>query len=150
MIWCMIPEIPGTTDRIFCYFKPFFALLPPNNPKSQNFGKIKKSSGDIITLHMCTINDNHMMYGSWDMECDGRNFLSFWTVFAILLPWQPKKSKFWQTERNAWGYHNFTQVYQKSWSYCYLDMMCNECNCYFLFWAIFCPFTSLATQKVKI
>ena len=60
----MIPEIPGTTDRTFCYFKPFFALLPPNNPKSQNFEKIKKSPGDIITLHMCAINDNHIMYGS--------------------------------------------------------------------------------------
>ena len=37
--------------------------------------------GDIIILYMCTINDNHMMYGSWDMERNGHNFLSFWTLF---------------------------------------------------------------------
>ena len=29
-------------------------------------------SGEII-LEMCTINENHMRYGSWDMERDGQN-----------------------------------------------------------------------------
>ena len=43
---------------------------------------MKKMPGDIIILHMYTINDNHMMYGSWDMERDKQNFLSFWTVFC--------------------------------------------------------------------
>ena len=47
----------------------FFALLPLhpltllNNPKNQNFEKMKKNSRDII-LHKCTINDNHMIYDS--------------------------------------------------------------------------------------
>ena len=27
---------------------------------------MKKASGDTIILHMCTINENRMMYGSWD------------------------------------------------------------------------------------
>ena len=48
-------------------FCPFY---PPNNPKNENFAKMKNAPGDIIILHMCTINDNDMMYGSWDMECD--------------------------------------------------------------------------------
>ena len=39
-----------------------FALLPSNNPKNQNFEKKKKTPSDIIILHMCTINDSHMMY----------------------------------------------------------------------------------------
>ena len=26
--------------------------------------QMKKTPGDIIILHMCTINDTHMMYGS--------------------------------------------------------------------------------------
>ena len=26
VIWCMIPGIQGTTDKIFCHFGPFFAL----------------------------------------------------------------------------------------------------------------------------
>ena len=41
-----------------CYFSfwLFFAFLPPNRPKNQNFRKWKKMPGDIILLHMCTIN----------------------------------------------------------------------------------------------
>ena len=34
------------------------------HPKNQNLKKMKKATGDIIILHMCTINDNHMVYGS--------------------------------------------------------------------------------------
>ena len=30
--------------------------------ENQNFEKMKKIPGDIIILHMCTINENHMMY----------------------------------------------------------------------------------------
>ena len=66
----MVPQIWSATDRIFCHFGLFFVLLPPNNPKNQNFEKMKKKKQktkkprDIIMLHMFTINDNHMMYGS--------------------------------------------------------------------------------------
>ena len=35
-----------------------------NNPKNKNFEKMKKMPGYIIILHLCIINDNHMMYGS--------------------------------------------------------------------------------------
>ena len=49
-------------DRIFCHFGPFFDHLPPNNPENQNFEKIKNTPGNMI-LHMCTINDNRIMYG---------------------------------------------------------------------------------------
>ena len=30
------------------------------------------------------------------------------------------------------------------------DMVCDRCNCYFSFWAVFCPFTPLTAQKFKI
>ena len=61
-----VPEISSMRDRIFCHFGPFLSLLPPNNPKYQNFEKMKKKKtpGDIIILHMCTIHDNPMMDGS--------------------------------------------------------------------------------------
>ena len=29
-------------------------------------------------------------------------------------------------------------------------MACDGCNCYFSFWAIFCPFTPLTARKMKI
>ena len=40
----------------------FLSFQPPDNPENQNF-KIE-TPADIIILHICTINDNHMMYGS--------------------------------------------------------------------------------------
>ena len=33
---------------------------------------MKKAPGDIIILHMCTKNYDHMMNGSLDMVCDRR------------------------------------------------------------------------------
>ena len=62
----MVPEMWSTTDKIFCHFGPFFALfLPrPSNSENQNFEKLKKTPGDIIILHMYTVTDNQMMYGS--------------------------------------------------------------------------------------
>ena len=48
--------------------------------------------------------------------------------FCVLLP---KKRK------NAWRYH-FTKMHQKSWLYVLnCSSMYDECNFYFLFWAIF-------------
>ena len=29
VIWCMVPEISSATDKLFCHFGLFFALLPP-------------------------------------------------------------------------------------------------------------------------
>ena len=68
--------------QFYVILEDFLHFHPPNNPKNQNFEKMKKPRRDITTLQLCTINDNHMMYGSWDMECDKHNFLSFWTVFC--------------------------------------------------------------------
>ena len=108
IIWCMVPEIWSKTSRVFfflffsfCHLDYFLHFYPPNNLKNQNFEIMKKPPGASITLNMCTINENHMMYGSWDMEHDRQNFLSFWTVFCPLLPWQPKESKFWKMKKTA-------------------------------------------------
>ena len=100
-----------------CHFLPFDS---PNNPKNQNFEKIKKplhilsfytcepqltitlcivseissatdgtfwkkrtkSPGDIINIHICTINKNHMIYDYWNMECNWQIFFSVWIIFC--------------------------------------------------------------------
>ena len=54
----MVPEISSATDRTFCHFGLFFALLPPpppNNPEIQSFEKMKKTPRDIVLLHMSDI-----------------------------------------------------------------------------------------------
>ena len=59
----MVSKIFSAPDRFFCHFGPCFDLLPPKNPENQNFKKMRKIPKDNIILHMCTINENHMMYG---------------------------------------------------------------------------------------
>ena len=52
---------------------------------------MQKFAGDIIILHVCTINDNHIMYVSWDMKRDGQNFMSFWTIYCLFTPLKTQK-----------------------------------------------------------
>ena len=72
-------------------FWPFTPPPPTPPPKLETFSLHKKSrfwknekmTGDIIFLHMCTINDDPMMYGFWDVECD-RFFCHLGPFFALL------------------------------------------------------------------
>ena len=55
-------------------FLSFWAILCPFSPlttqniKSLKLKKKKNAIRDIIILHICTINDNLLMYGSWYVE----------------------------------------------------------------------------------
>ena len=89
-------------------FWAIFVLSPTWRPIKPKFWKIKKIPGGIIILLMCTINDNHMMYGSWDME--GDRIFYFEPFFALLPPYGPRKSKFWN-KKNTYRYYRFTQLY---------------------------------------
>ena len=62
IIWWMFPEIWNAKDKIFCHFGPFFALLPHYWPRKLKFWKSVKTPGDIIFLHVCTINEDQMMH----------------------------------------------------------------------------------------
>ena len=55
-------------------------------------------------------------------------------------------------KKKTWSYHNFIKCTKNHdhMLYCSWDMTCDRCNCYFSFWAIFCPFTPLTAQKIKI
>ena len=57
-------SIWSVTDIIFCHFMPFFAFAPLLTPKFKIWKKCTKTPGDIILLHMSTINQDRMMYGS--------------------------------------------------------------------------------------
>ena len=57
-------SIWSVTDIIFCHFMPFFAFAPLLTPKIKIWKKCTKTPGDIILLHMSTINQDRMMYGS--------------------------------------------------------------------------------------
>ena len=50
--------------EFFVILDHFLTFYPSNNPKNQNFEKMKKKPGDIIILQMCTKIYDHMMYSS--------------------------------------------------------------------------------------
>ena len=135
--------------KFFVILDHFFSFFyPPNNPKNKNFEKMKITPRDIIILHKCTINGNHMMYGSRDMMHDRQNFLSFWTVFCPFTPLTTQKIKILKN----WKKHLEISSFYKNHDhmlYCSLDMVGNRFN-YFSFWALSCPFTSLTAKKIKI
>ena len=134
--WCTVPEIWSETGRIFLSFWAIFLpFQPPDNLENQNFEIEKKTSRYIIILHICTINDNHMVYGSWDMECTRQNLLSFSTIFTLSPSYGPRKLKFWKNEQYNWRCYHFTNEYHK-WQSHFLS-----------FWTIFCSFTPLNNPK---
>ena len=109
---------------------------------------------DIIILHMCAKNSDQMMYSSCDMVSDRCNcYFSFWAIFCCFTPLTAKKIKIlkkWKKgPRDIIILHMCTKIYDQimygSW-----DMVHDRCNCYFSFWAIFCPFAHLTAQKIKI
>ena len=59
-------------------------FLPFLDPENQNFQKTGKNNWRYY--HFTNISNSHMMYGSSDMECNGQNFLSSWTIFYLFTP----------------------------------------------------------------
>ena len=69
IIWVTVPEKESEADK----------------PENQNFEKIRKVSEDVSILHLCTKNHNHMIYASWDTECDRQ----FFVILCHFLPFYP-------------------------------------------------------------
>ena len=107
-----------------------------------------------------------MIYGCWEIERDKHNFLSFWTIFFLftfffylfvpfyLLPFSkdPKNQNFEKTKKASGDIiilHKCTKKHDHM-LHCSRDTEHDRCNFRFSFWAIFCPFTPLKTQKIKI
>ena len=69
IIWCMLPEIwSAQWTEHFVILDQFLPFYPCKHLENKNFENMKKIPGDIIVLHMRTINDNDMMYVCSDME----------------------------------------------------------------------------------
>ena len=104
IIWGTTPEMQSETHDFLSFWTIFLSCYPPNKLKNQNFEKMKKISGDFIILHMCTKNYDHMMYASWDMECNRHNFFPGDHHFTLVYhKWKSYDVQFqgygvWQTE----------------------------------------------------
>ena len=110
-------------------------------------------SGDIIILQMYTINHNHMMYSSWDMERDRQNFSSFWTVFCPFIPLTVQKIKIlkkWKkTPRDIIIIYKITKNHDHT-LHCSWDTARDGCIFIFHFGLFFALLPSQRPKKIKI
>ena len=120
------------------HFLPFY---PTNNPKNQNFEKMKKALGDIIILHRCNTNDNHIMYSSSDTRQDRQHLLSFWTIYCPFTSLTTGKIKILK----KW---HFTHMYHKWQSYDVWFLRYGACQTqFFVILDPFLPFYSPNNPK---
>ena len=111
---------------------------------------MKKTAEDIIILHKCTKNHNHIKYRSWDTEWD----TEFFVIFGHFLPFYPPHNRENQNFKMKKASEdviildkctkNHNHMMYASW-----DMEYDRQN-FLSIWAIFCPFTPLLTPKLKI
>ena len=138
-------------ELLFLILDYFLHFYLPNNPKNENFKKIKKTPGDVIILHKFTKNHDHMVYWSWDMPCCVTDVIIFhFGLFFALSPpknetcpnlhknenekkWKKKEKK---TPGDIIILHKCNRTHDHM-LYCSWDMAHDGCNCYFSFWAIF-------------
>ena len=84
------------------------------------------------------LNDNHKMHGSWDMEHNRQNFLSFRAIFCTFtFPLPPadnlENQNFEKTKKSTY----ITIIW-------YME---HDRHNFLPFWVVFCTFTPLTTQK---
>ena len=92
-------DVRHNRKKYLSFWVIFYLFIPLTNQKTKILKKWrKKTTGNIIILHLSTMNDNHMMYGSWDMEYSRQNLSSFWTIFCPCT----EKSNFWKKSLEIW------------------------------------------------
>ena len=62
-------------QNFFVILDRFLPFYLPNNLKKQNFEKLKITPGDIIILHKCTKNHDHMLQCSLDIMAQEIKYL---------------------------------------------------------------------------
>ena len=99
--------------EFFVILDAFLPFYPTNNTDNQNFEKMKKTPEDIIALNMCTINDNHIIYGAQEKQHERQFFvkLSHFMPFYSTNNLQNQNFEKNGKKRNAWRYYHFTYVY---------------------------------------
>ena len=149
---CTVPEIRSETDSFFLSFWAIFCHFRILTTWKIKILTLKKTPGNIVILHISAINDNHMMYNSWDMERDGHSILSFWTVFCPFTPLWTQKIKVLKKWKNQFEDIIILQMVYHKWQ---------SCDVWFLRYGVqrtafciildrFLPFYPLTTQKIKI
>ena len=122
------------------YFFPFY---PPNIAKNENLKIIKKPM-EISSCYTSVPKIMIMCYTVPVMWCMMDIIIFHFGLFFALSPPLSQLKK-WKSRKNKKKTPGDTIILQKSTKnhdhilYCSWDIAPDGCNCYFLFWAIFCP-----------
>ena len=120
-----------------------YHLSPP--PTIQKIKTLEKWKNYLQILSFTHVYHKWQSYDVWLLRYGARptelfvildHFLSFYPSPPTLPPppLATQKIKILKNEKNAWRYHNFTKLYQKSWSYATLLL---RYNVWLLFFALF-------------
>ena len=134
--------------EFFVILGHFLLFHPPNNSKNPNFEKMKETPGIITLLQMCIINEDRMMYGSWDIRRDGLSFLSFWVIFCTLIHLTIRKNSNFEKKSLEILSFYICVSQMTSGDICFLRS--GVWDSLLSFWAIFCPYNLMTTPKIKI
>ena len=118
IIWCTVPEIQSETDKKFCQFEPFFALLPPTL-MILNIKILKKMKKCLEILsfytYMCTTNEDHIWFLKYKVrQTEVVNILGCFLPFQSL---DKLENQNFNIEKNTWRYYHLTHLYHKWQSY---------------------------------
>ena len=148
---CMVPDISSTTNKSFCHFGLFFALLPRKQSRKSKFWKNEKSSCRYYHLDKCTVIDNHMIYGFCDFNCNRQIFFVIFSHFlAFYAPNRPENENIKKLKKAPGDIiilHKCTKNHDHR-LYCSWDMVCAGCNCYFSFLEISSYYTSVPKMMI--
>ena len=136
---------------ILGYFLPFYL---PNSPKNENFKK-RKEKNTWGYHHFTQVHQKAWSYDLLFLRYGAWRTLMLFFILGNFLPFYPPnspKNENFKKLKKPLEISSFntkcTKNHDMSW--CSWDTACDRCNCYFSFWAIFCPFTPLPAQKIKI
>ena len=152
---CMLSEIWSVTNNFLSFWTivcPYTSLL---TPKVKIWKNCKKIRGRIILLHKFTLNEGHMMYGSWDIRHNGQ----FFVILGHFLPFDapnPKNQNFEKIKKMKKKKKPgdiiillLCTTNDNHMMYCSWDMERDRLN-FLSFWMIFCPFSPVTTPNIKI
>ena len=148
-------------DIIFCHFRSFFPLLPHYCPQKLKFGEIvKKKLRDIILLHTCTVNQNHMhpWYDLWFLRSEVQLTELFCHLepFLVLYPSNTPKNENIKNEKKplkiSLFYTSITKIMIIHYTVLKKDVARGRCNCYFhfgLYFSLLPPHPNKSPKKKK-
>ena len=138
-------------------FLSFWNIFCPFTPWKRGKSKFWKNETKNARghYHFTHVYHKWKSYNVWFLRYGARQTIFFLVLghFLSFYPSNnPEKQNFGKMKNSAWGYHYFTQVYQKSWSYAILFLRYGTQQLELLFFILvyFLFFYPLTARKIKI